>query len=187
MSVDKLYLLTIKAKNENGIRIITILPTFQILNKTSVPMHVATMSLFDFHVKKSYDFHHCHLLQPDMETPVSLLKFEIRGQMTGDQILFDGFQAFAFKSDDSNWSEPMNLGECRNATKDDRKVISLPLAQNGNLEPCNRLHVITMHQRNGQVFLVLQDQCQSQLVVHNNLNSKIVFYMSGVKGKFCNN
>ena len=119
MSNKKLCLLSIKAKNENGIRVITIDYTFQVLNKTKEDIEISVMSLFDFPEKKMDKFS-CSVTIPvdeGMDKPVPLPYFEIVGQMTGDQILFDGFQTFTFKIGDSEWSQPLNLGECRNATK----------------------------------------------------------------------
>ena len=186
MSKKKLCLLSIKAKNENGIRVITIDYTFQVLNKTKEDIEISVMSLFDFPEKKMDKFS-CSVTIPvdeGMEKPVPLPHFEIVGQMTGDQILFDGFQTFSFKIGDSEWSQPLNLGECRNATKDERNVVSIPLRNIDHDKHSNRLLVITNHQRNGQVFLILQDNLHAQFIIHNELPIKLWFLMANIKGMY---
>ena len=183
MSNEKLCLLTIKAKNENGMRVMTIIPTFQMVNKSSVGLRVAGMSLFENYNTKSDNFQCSITLPKEMDKPTPFLYFEVLGENTiGDQILFDGFQTLSFKSGESRWSDLLNLGECRNSTKDDRRVISLPIDVVDPMTPCNRLLVLTLHQRNGQVFLVIQDNLQSQLTVHNGLPVKTKILMSKLKG-----
>ena len=187
MSNEKLCLLTIKAKNENGMRVMTIIPTFQMVNKSSLGLTVAGMSLFENYNSKSDNFQCSITLPEEMDKPVPFLYFEVLGEKkTGDQILFDGFQTLAVKSggdsSSNQWSELVNLGECRNSTKDDRRIISLPIDVVDPMTPCNRLMVLTLHQRNGQVYLVIQDNLQAQLTVHNGLPVKTKMLMSRLKG-----
>ena len=185
MSNEKLCLLTIKAKNENGMRVMTIIPTFQMMNKSSVGLRVAGMSLFENYNSKSDNFQCSITLPEEMDKPVPFLYFEVLGEKAGDQILFDGFQTLSFNSGESSqWSDLLNLGECRNSTKDDRRIISLPIDVVDPMTPCNRLLVLTLHQRNGQVFLVIQDNLQAQLTVHNGLPVKTKILMSKLKGMY---
>ena len=63
--------------------------------------------------------------------------------------------------------------------KDERNIVSIPL---NHEKPSNRLLVITNHQRNGQVFLILQDNMHAQFIIHNELPIKLWFLMANIKG-----
>ena len=85
----------------------------------------------------------------------------------------------AFSMKDTSWSELVNMDDCRNLQADTKKCLSLPLAcPQPSGSASNRLLVITLHPREGQVFVVVQEEQRPHYLIHNNLQVPLYFATS---------
>lgn len=177
---NHICLFTIKTKNENGIRIIEVVPTIHFTNMTNQALSIAAMSAFG-----NYDTKLVNYLPQTVESNDEMLTPLLYWQMLGQTSkethgLFDGFQHLAVKAEDSLWSDLLNIEDCRSLQHDARKSLSLPLMN--KTHPANRLLVITLHQRNGQVFITAKENQQPQFLITNGLSVPVLFASSKSKG-----
>ena len=166
---------TIKTKNENGMRIMNILPTFLLANKTSKPLNVAPMSL-------QATGNHFEMVKPDflqsqkyeVNESSPLLHWQILDSRSSkDKSLFQGIQHLSLKATDSTWSSLVPLPLYQDSCQDSKMSFSLPLE---NPQPyANRLQLMTMHHRGGQTYLVIQSDGQPQFSIHNDLPLTVYF------------
>ena len=78
--------------------------------------------------------------------------------------------------EDTSWSDLLNLDDCRNLPVDSKKCLSLPLADPAPPGMAsNRLVVVTLHPRNGQIFVVVQEEQRPHYLIHNNLQVPLYF------------
>jgi hypothetical protein len=179
---EQMCLITITTKNEKGIRVIEVTPTIHILNKTDRKISVAAMAVFGPYDSKLVNY--CpHTIPSGQTESMPLIFWQILGQVNSDRSLFDGFQNLAVKCEDSMWSDLLELDDCRNFQKDVKKTLSLPLVDDGEgSRPCNRLLAITLHQRKGKVYVVIQDEKHCQFLIHNSLSVPVLFAHSSASG-----
>ena len=175
---------TLKTKNENGMRIINVLPTILLTNQTSRTMSVASLASSDCPIgaEEGYKYLPQTISQGDT---LALLFWQIichssqpkRGKSSTAVLLR---QHLALKTGDSMWSSLLTLPENDDSlssspsSPDSKMSLSLPLP-NPTLPYNNRLQILTMHQRGGQTYLVFQDDNQPQFSVHNRLPSTVFF------------
>lgn len=174
-------LITIKTKNENGMRVINVVPTFRVMNQLSRTVKVATVSILGRNHEcdpKQYD---PLLVQPDVST--ALLFWQMAGPKPDG--LFDGFQHVALAMSDTRWSVLLDLDDCRNLTADVKKNLSLSVRTPQPQLLANHLVSITLHPRNGQVFIALMAHTRTQFTIVNNLAIPLCFTASSKKGNFC--
>ena len=169
---NKVCYFTIKTKNENGMRIINVLPTILMSNQASRTMSVAAL------VSSSSE--NCQSELKDEYLPqtisqgdtLALLFWQIIKQSSQSMFLR---QHLALKTRDSTWSSLLTLPDNQNddSSPDSKMSLSLPLPS--PIDYNNRLQILTMHQREGQTHLVFQDDNQPQFSVHNCLPSTVSF------------
>lgn len=161
-------LFTIRSKSEHGIRVMTIQPTIFLVNEMLEPINVASLCVFG---RYNLDLLKYFPQEVGSQKSSPLLFWQMLGPKTDG--LFDGFQHLAFSMADTMWSELLNLEDCRHLTTDQKKTVSL---QRVNFEGLsNRLLVLTLHQREGQVFMVLHEDIAPKYIIHNNLKDPVVF------------
>ena len=175
---NQVCFLTIQSKNEHGMRIIHIKPTFNITNQTGQTLRVAPLSVTRIKNKiaaDKIDFVSQDVLC-DSDTAYRLLFWQMIGDTSKDQI-FDGFQHISLSTESSDWSLPLNLEDCRSLDEDKRKAIFIPKIQVSSGDSsvstddgfANIPVILTCHQRNGQIYLVLAKDENPALILHNNL------------------
>ena len=178
--------LTIQSKNEHGMRIIHIKPTFNITNQTGQTIRVAPLSVNRVKNKISadkIDFVSQDIFN-DSDTAYRLLFWQMIGELGKNQV-FDGFQHISLSTESSEWSLPLNMEDCRNLEEDKRKAVFIPKKQLVSCEDqdggsattdngfANIPVILTCHQRNGQIYLVLSKDENPMLVIHNNLSASL--------------
>ncbi len=171
-------MLTIESRNEKGMRVIDVKPTMNLVNATGMSLSVAVVAVFGKH-EVGHGHHNMDYvaqeLEPDENKSVPALFWQTLASQDGSAVggLFDGYQHLAIKCSDSNWSHLLDLDDCRVLEQDVRKSISVPLLQPS--EFANRPFFVTVHQRRGQVYLVIQKDEQPQYLIHNHLNRSLLF------------
>ena len=170
---DQISLLTIRTRNENGMRIIDVVPTLLLVNETESRLNVGSMSVFG-HYESSADLLNHRPLEVNASETSALFYWRTLG--TKSDGLFDGFQHLAFCMEDTSWSDLLNLDDCRNLPVDSKKCLSLPLSESAPPGMAsNRLVVVTLHPRAGQIFVVVQEEQRPHYLIHNNLQVPLYF------------
>ena len=169
LNSEQICLFSIKTKNEKGMRVISIVPTIFLVNQIDQPLQAAALSVFGQYEGLEMIKFLPQQVKSRESTP--LLYWQICGSKSDG--LFDGFQHLALSMSDTLWSDLLNMDECRNLTSDVIKNLSLPLEDPVKIG--NRLVILTLHQRNGQVFIVVQENPRPHFVVHNNLSVPLYF------------
>ena len=171
---SQICLLTIRTNNENGMRVIDIIPTLLLVNETQSNLNVGTVSLFGQYEADSL---HYHPYEVNASETSPLFCWHTIG--TKSDGLFDGFQHMAFSMEGTMWSELLNLDDCRNLTTDTKKCLSLPFVNPPSPgEASNRILVVTLHPREGQVFIVVQEEQRPHYLIHNSLQIPLYFAAS---------
>ena len=86
---DQISLLTIRTRNENGMRIIDVVPTLLLVNETQSRLNVGSMSVFG-HYESSADLLNHRPLEVNASETSALFYWRTLG--TKSDGLFDGFQ-----------------------------------------------------------------------------------------------
>ena len=182
---------TIQSQDEHGIRVVSVKPTFQISNCLLKPIAIASicspnkeMSSQDYVNFLGQD------LPPSSNTSEeagikteSLLYWQIIGELNSNPI--HGFQQVAFSSY-QHWSTSLSLGRCIDLDHEIRISVSLPkniLSEeypDKNIlftpdEVTNELIFVSLHQKEGIVYLLLQNDEQPQYIIHNGLKVPLCF------------
>ena len=146
------------------------------LYRTSVKddLNVGSVSVFG-----QYDADSLRYLPHEVNASETSALFCWRTLGTKSDGLFDGFQHLAISMEDTLWSDLLNLDDCRNLTTDTKKCLSLPFI-NPPLpgEASNRILVVTLHPRDGQVFVVVQEEQRPHYLIHNSLQIPLYFAAS---------
>ncbi len=163
--------LTIRARNEKGLRVLDIVPTFKLVNETEETLSVASFSVAASASRR--DLQAMQYLPTEVAGggAAPLLHWQL---LQAGKTLFDGFQYLAVSTKDSDWSDPVCLEDCRSASKDSLKSIVLPFA----MRRVHSLLTLTMHQRAGQLFAVLRRDACPFFVLHNQLQCPVFFRAS---------
>ena len=186
--------LTIQSHDENGIRVLNIKPKFKISNCLAKSISVASICTLkkELSCEDYVNFLGQDLAATSSKSNVSGVKAEpmLYWQMLGNSnekdVYATGLQQVAFCISPC-WSNLLNLGNCIDLEHDIRISVSLPNDTNcvdgRNMneethaagEVINELIFVSLHQRQGSVYLVLQNDNQPQFVIHNNVNLPICF------------
>ena len=178
--------LTIQSHDENGIRIVNIKPTFKISNCLEETITVASISSAKKEIPRQ-DYAN-FLGQEISSCSNDIIKEGMRADPLlywqildiSDDIYAHGFQEVAFLISEC-WSTALNLGNCTELEHDVRISVSLPKSgakanEDGDSNDiANELIFVTLHQRNGIVYLVIQADKQPQYIVHNGTSPPICF------------
>eukprot|EP00094_Tigriopus_californicus_P005493 TCALIF_05294-PB protein Name:"Similar to VPS13B Vacuolar protein sorting-associated protein 13B (Homo sapiens)" AED:0.21 eAED:0.21 QI:3937/0.5/0.66/1/1/0.33/3/0/1013 len=166
--------LTLRSRNENGMRIIHIKPTFCITNKTQETLQCAPLALMKSKSKLNADkLDLVNLdLAPDSTTYFPLLLWQIVGDPIKDQV-FDGYQFIALSVSECDWSLPLNLEDSRSIEEDRRRTVFLNKRQSSKGESLNVALIVTVHQRLGQIFICVKEETHPPIVIYNNLTTDI--------------
>lgn len=165
---NQICFVTIRTRNEHGIRVIHIKPTFLVCNQSKKSLQCAPTTVM-VQKKMKHDLDKLDLVGMEVDTDLApLLFWQIVGENSKQQV-FDGFQHVSFSQTDVSgpWSLPLNLDDCRNIMGDRIFNVSLPLADDNSV--CNERLLVTAHQLDGQVHIVIQEDRTSTILVENNL------------------
>lgn len=171
--------LTLRSRNENGMRIIHIKPTFCLTNKMKETLQCAPLALMKSKTKLNADkLDLVNLdLAPDTTSYFPLLLWQIVGDPIKDQI-FDGYQFIALSVAECDWSLPLNLEDSRSIEEDRRRTVFLNKRQSAKNESINMALIVTVHQRLGQIFICVKEEPHPPIVIYNNLAIDIRFGQS---------
>ena len=184
--------LSIQTRDENGIRILNVKPTFKISNCLMKPITVASVSSSKNHTcSQDYvnflgqDIPSTSITNQEVCVPAEpLLYWQILDTANNEH--FNNFQLVSFCLS-QHWSTALNLGNCIDLDEDIRISVSLskethPSEENfGNNETIPRMKVmnellfVSLHQRQGTVYIVLQPDSQPQYIVHNCVSLPLCF------------
>ena len=173
---DKICFLTLTSRNEHGMRVMQIKPTFKVSNTTGQALNVAALTVIRVKErldagKIQYGNMFCPGDNPNASHPLLFWQVVLGGaKETTQSQLFDGFQYVSVSMIKTNWSLPTNLNDTRSVSEDKRKTIFLPLDGTGPGDLCNLALALTTHHRDGQIFLVFSEEPKPQGILHNKLD-----------------
>jgi len=195
------YYITIVNKYEQNIQVMHLLPTFTIANNTFDnftirPMSVvksnkntlivdngANLNLNALKIKK--DLFEVPLLSwAVISAPSTKRKASVNQPVPQGADLIRCIQM----GQNDLFCDPLLIGEVTTGDlNDQRMTFSLPATPETNnlaspsntleLQSCNKLCVLTMHQYMGRMKLVIQENCQPQLIVYNNTSATLILGM----------
>ena len=171
---SQICFMTIHSKNEHGMRIVHVKPTFLMSNLTKEALLCAPISVL--HIAKRVDMDKLDFvvqdIAPDSDSVTPLLFWQIVGEQPKS---FDGMQHIALSTPHTEWSMPVNFEDSRNIEEDRKCSLFMDKKQSGVsvVGSSNISLSMTTHQRDGQVFFVVSENLAPALTIHNGLERPI--------------
>eukprot|EP00095_Tigriopus_kingsejongensis_P000634 maker-scaffold275_size226830-snap-gene-1.20 protein:Tk00634 transcript:maker-scaffold275_size226830-snap-gene-1.20-mRNA-1 annotation:"vacuolar protein sorting-associated protein 13b" len=143
-------------------------------------LQCSTLTLMKSKKKMSAD--HLDLVSLDLagddKTYFPLLLWQIVGDPTKDQV-FDGYQFISFSVPNFHWSLPLNLEDSRSIDEDRKRTVLLSKRDHQDLaESGNMPILVTVHQRLGQIFILVSEEINPSIIIHNNLPLEVKYGQS---------
>ena len=186
--------LTVQSNDHQGIRVISLKATFSISN--CLAKEVLCASLFSSKAEGDA-FHLDSANYAVQDIPSSVAQTTDGGTVRADPFLFwqlvdfdstsslDVFQQKLVFSSLQRWSSPLSLEDCKTSDQDVRHSVSLAskraISKTEPKDPhekhtlMNELMFVSLHQKDGRIFIVLQPDHQPQFIIHNSLNVPLYF------------
>ena len=171
---SQICFVTIQSKNEHGMRIVHVKPTFLMSNLTNEALLCAPLSVLQ--ITKRVDMDKLDFvvqdIAPDSGSVSPLLFWQIVGEQPKS---FDGMQHIALSTPNTEWSMPVNFEDSRTVEVDRKCSIFMDKKQSGEsvVGSSNISFLMTTHQRDGQVFFVVSENIAPALTIHNDLERPI--------------
>ena len=173
---SQICFVTIQSKNEHGMRIVHVKPTFLMSNLTEEALLCAPLSVLQ--IPKRVDMDKLDFavqdIAPESESVTPLLFWQIVGEQPKS---FDGMQHIALSTPRTEWSMPVNFEDSRSVEEDrkcslfmDKKPMSETIVGSSNISL-----LMTTHQRDGQVFFVVSENPAPALTIHNGTDRALRF------------
>ncbi len=169
---SQICFLTVQSKNEHGVRVVHIKPTFLMSNLTGDALFCAPLSVVKIQRRVNAD--KLEYIPQDIGMDDSSATPLLYWQIIGEQpTLFDGMQHVALCTSETEWSVPLNLEDLRNVDEDKRSSVFMDKksADCGvrGLRMGNVALLLTTHHRDGQVFFVVSKNDAPAIMIHNCL------------------
>ena len=167
---SQICFMTIHSKNEHGMRIVHVKPTFLMSNLTKEALLCAPISVLQ--IAKRVDMDKLDFvvqdIAPDSDSVTPLLFWQIVGEQPKS---FDGMQHIALSTPRTEWSMPVNFEDSRNVEEDRKCSLFMDKKQSGEsvVGSSNISLLMTTHQREGQVFFVVSENLAPALTIHHGL------------------
>ena len=170
---SQICFLTLQSKNEHGMRVVHVKPTFLMSNLTGEALLCAPLSVVQIARRVDMDKLDFAVqdVAPDADSVTPLLFWQIVGEQPKS---FDGMQHVSLCTPHTEWSMPVNLEDLR-SVEEDRKC-SLFMEKKPTCGKGAQVSLsMTTHHREGQVFFVVNGSQAPALTIYNGLERPIRF------------
>ena len=178
----KSLFMTIQSRNENGMRIIRILPSFSVTNATGSILVVAPLLSDSTHSSDSskkvklgnFPSTSQEDITPDSDQATPLLFWDDVDKKKSSST-FEGFPFLAFRiPGETHWSLPVSFEDCRHLENEERRSAFMAF-EDVHSDPQNCALLVTAHQIGGRVFFVVNSNKKPAIRIYNNLDISLAY------------